>query len=73
MKNKLNRFLFTSLFGVTLLAGCAATDVQMRTEDGSTAARGGNQVNNEEPKSESTRSKSSGQTEPPNITYRPGG
>jgi hypothetical protein len=72
MKNKLNRFLVTGLFGVALVAGCAATDVKVRTEDGSTSARGRDQVNNES-KSESTRSKSSGQTDPPNITYRPGG
>jgi hypothetical protein len=71
MKNRLNRFLFTSLFEVVLLAGCAATDVQMRTEDGSSARERG-QVNTET-KSESTRSKSSGPNDPPNITYRPGG
>jgi hypothetical protein len=44
MKNRLNRFLFTSLFGAALLAGCAATGVQMRTEDGPTSARGRDQI-----------------------------
>jgi hypothetical protein len=72
MKNRLNCFLFTNLLGVGLLAGCAATDVQMRTEDGSTSVRERGQVNTET-KSESTRGKSSGQTEPAIITYRPGG
>jgi hypothetical protein len=72
MKNKLNRFLFTSLFGVTLLAGCAATDIEVRTEDRSSSAQGRDPVDSES-KSESRRSKSLGPTYPPNFTYRPGG
>jgi hypothetical protein len=71
MKTRFNRFFVTSLFGLALLAGCAARDVEVRTEDGWNSAQGRDQVDTES-KSESTRSKSSGQTDPPNITYRPG-
>ena len=54
MKTTFNRYVIISLFGFSLLAGCAA-------QGDSRSA----------PQSES-RSKSSGQTAPPNITYRPG-
>jgi hypothetical protein len=65
MTIKFNRYLVISLFGLALLAGCAAQ------RDSTSALRASNQVNTD-PKSESTRSKGSDQTEPPNITYRPG-
>jgi hypothetical protein len=71
MKTRFSRYIVTSLLGLTLLAGCAARDGEVRTEDGSTSAQGRDQVNIES-KSKSTRSKSLGQTDPPNITYRPG-
>jgi hypothetical protein len=67
MNSKFNRYVVTILFGLALLAGCSGRDVEVRTEGDSPSARDGSQVNTEA-KSESTRSKSLGHPEPPNIT-----
>jgi hypothetical protein len=63
MDSRLSHFA-TGLFVLGLLAGCAGK-VNSTIEGGS---RSGRQVNTESPSS-----KSSSQTEPPTITYRPGG
>ena len=55
--------VITSLFGLALVGGCIADSSLRRDRD---------QMSTES-ESELTRSKSSRQAEPPNITYRPGG
>jgi hypothetical protein len=61
-------YFATGLFALALLAGCAAK-VNSPIEG---ALRSGRRVNTEST-SKPSKSKSSNQTEPPSITYRPGG
>jgi hypothetical protein len=62
MNSRCNRLLSSGLFGLALLVGgCAAKDVDVRTQGDSTSARGRGQVSTES-QSESSKSKSSGQT-----------
>jgi hypothetical protein len=66
MTSRFNRYVVTSVFGLALLAGCVARNVDVRTGGDSTSARDDGQVNTE-PTSESTRNKSS-PNKLPNIT-----
>ena len=48
MNSRFNRLMSTGLFGLALIAGgCAARDVDVRTEGDSTSVRGRGQVNTE--------------------------
>ena len=62
MNSRYNRLLSSGLFGLALLAGgCAAKEVDVRTQGDSTSVGGRGQVSTDS-KSESSKSKSSGQT-----------
>jgi hypothetical protein len=71
MDSRLHYFA-SGLFALALLAGCAAKDINSLIEGASRPARSAGQIETES-RSEGSRSKNPSQTEPPNITYRPGG